>query len=419
MTEEFIGDHLCKHLRSIGVEASPLQIDASDVELWETLGVDVSSTGDRATKIKVEGTNLSFIITYGEGKSPHYVIVLPETVEWPPDEKGVSFAAEPRIFKSYGRQVDVQWEGGELAERLNQDAALRQELRALGEEMSKLPEIVPLGTFGRESRVVAVVLQTEYYLPSRALFDCYNKIAGHTREVYSRPYQTQVKRRIREYREYKPGAEIPRTGRYAPWRWPENKALWVIPAFLVIAPIVVGEVFFKTRVATPTPSGTVFSDSSGDYWFGIFLIWIAGLLLCLFMWARFQRGVKKRANMVAIAICLGVLCGGVFQFAANEMQTIIIDKSLGTLTVETGSLLGSKRSAIGLDQIDHIELTWEIQATTTPSVAMEVAHVEVVRLGQIRLQVVERKNYEWSHSIATSIAEASGKPLYIREGLVR
>ena len=261
------------------------------------------------------------------------------------------------------------------------------------------------------------MLQTEYHLPSRALFECYNKIAGHTREVYSRPYQAEVKRKVREYREYKPSAEILWPGRFRPWKWPKNKALWGIPAFIIIAPVVVGEVFFKTRVATPTPTGTVFSDSSGDYWFGIFLIWIAGLVLCLFMWALFQRGVKTKANLVAIAISLGVLCGGVLQFAANETQTIIIDESVGTVTVETGSLLGSKESAIDLGQIEHIELIWEIEVYTDGSWDKK-GHVEAVGDGQERLEIVKRKTYEWSHSIATSIAGASGKPLNIQEGPV-
>ena len=142
MTEEFTGEHLCKHLRSIRLEASPVQIDAPDAELWESLGADVSVTRAKGTKIKVEGTNLSFIITYGEDQSTHYVIVLPEPVEWLPDEEG-TFAAVPRIEKPSDKQVDVQWEGGVMADRLNQDAALRQELRALGAELSKLPEIVP------------------------------------------------------------------------------------------------------------------------------------------------------------------------------------------------------------------------------------------------------------------------------------
>lgn len=194
------------------------------------------------------------------------------------------------------------------------------------------------------------------------------------------------------------------------------KAWWMILAILIIAPVVVTQLFFRTAVSSPSSGVTVFSSYSGvTIGFGLAMIWFGAVPFCLYLRVWFQRQRRRgKRETIGMAIGLVLVCVGILLFAITARESITVDESVRSITIKTGSLLRSEQAAISFDQIDRVELIWHWYYATHPTgggFRYKECDVEIVSYGDTRLEVVVDRDYEDSRTIAATIAEASGKPL--------
>jgi len=138
-------NELCERLRQIGVNATVFSVSGSNIEAMEGMLI-----GNVVGCVKVEDRNIDLVqlerVEHGSvedsGSGPfgvyycHYVVQA--NVEGLEDKLNAKAKSITKGFLSR-EIVDFRWEGGELAQRLNADAELRNML--LREGLDKLPNI--------------------------------------------------------------------------------------------------------------------------------------------------------------------------------------------------------------------------------------------------------------------------------------
>jgi hypothetical protein len=172
-------NELCEHLRQLGVNATA--VDPRTVE-----GVDESWPFGLA---KVEDRNINFVMMnpgLSDDRTRSFYCTYHTRANVEGLEKTLDVEGEPKKKGFLSREVvDYQWKGGDLAQRLNADADLKNMLiTAQAGKISVKPNVLGFTSF----HGTAVIRQgneswggswKKKSFPTREAFEVYDRIAHH------------------------------------------------------------------------------------------------------------------------------------------------------------------------------------------------------------------------------------------------
>ena len=176
-------NELCEHLRQIGVNATA--VDPRTVE-----GVEESWPFGLA---KVEDRNINFVMINPDlvdDRTRSYYCTYHTRANVEGLEKTLDVEGEPKKKGFLSKEVvGYQWKGGDLAQRLNADADLKNMLiTARAGKISVKPNVLGFTSF----HGTAVIRQgsgswswslRKKSFPTRETFDIYDRIASHIRSI--------------------------------------------------------------------------------------------------------------------------------------------------------------------------------------------------------------------------------------------
>lgn len=197
---------LLRHLRSLGIHAqrsheNPLQEVGTRRPwwLWWLYWKNTKSLG----LIQLDGTNIGYANIIVTISRPPPLSQYPIPVHYESEEYRLEYLVVAREISSnlsrktkvrkrlrhrlWGEVIDIHWRGGDLSEILNGDPLLKENLLAQCRENRKLGiEIVHEPTYECvRIKTRPAGMSSEY--PSRNMFDCLDRIAGHVIKLPKRP----------------------------------------------------------------------------------------------------------------------------------------------------------------------------------------------------------------------------------------
>lgn len=193
---------LYKHLRSLGIQVDkthghPLQkVCTVKWSFWS--GHSAKSLG----LIQITGNNIAYINVIEDCYGGYRFTSTSYYLEYlvPISEIASSLCRAILSSKKRGllrrKVVDIEWHGGTLVDRLNDDSTLNQDL------LTAFQLDRPIGiTVTPEPTYQCIRIETDLHLPSRSLFDCLDRIAGHAvqhvTELNSRPEKEIFKSEVK------------------------------------------------------------------------------------------------------------------------------------------------------------------------------------------------------------------------------
>jgi len=174
-------EELCKYLNELGVSACLVTEDAP----YATVGVSRPLGMYSLGCIQLEGQNVHSVnviqqkIPTGPMVSHTYYFVAANPKRlWPTRMWRVTGLIRVKAFPLFGRTVSVKWRYGTLSMALNGDGFLNHLLVS-----TRLPTTIQVQPDFKNDCVVITTLLMPWTLPSKELFDCYNRIAEHVRNM--------------------------------------------------------------------------------------------------------------------------------------------------------------------------------------------------------------------------------------------
>lgn len=196
-------DKLCAHLLSLGIQAEILprhsleEVGITRDMLWsgriwrESLG-SVQVVGKRIGYINIISERMESERSYHEvGRFLEYLVTLkeiPSSLCW-----AVLVAEERGLLRR--KVIDIDWRGGSIAEKLNSESTLKQNLLMEFQLSGPLNVVI-----APEPIYQCIRIETPHRLPSANFFDCLELLARHipqhVTELNSRPETVLLESKI-------------------------------------------------------------------------------------------------------------------------------------------------------------------------------------------------------------------------------